>query len=88
MTPTLLKIQSFDDPEASHIYRPITTRHMALAYGAHVGVGQHLARLEMTRTLHSVLDRPPNVRLDPAMPPPRIRSTNMRMPARLHVAFE
>ena len=77
----------YENPHAFNIFRPIQTRHMAFAYGAHVCVGQHLARLEMTRALNAVLDRLPNLRLDPDMPPPHIRGANMRMPAHLHVVF-
>jgi hypothetical protein len=34
-----------------------------------------------------VLDRLPNIRLDPDMPPPEIRGSMMRVPEHLYVRF-
>jgi cytochrome P450 len=53
-----------------------------------VCIGQHLARVEMTRALNAILDRLPNIRLDPALPPPRIQGTMMRVPKHIHVCFD
>jgi cytochrome P450 len=52
-----------------------------------VCIGQHLARVEMTRALNSILDRLPNVRLDPEHPAPQIRGIMMRVPKHIHVRF-
>jgi cytochrome P450 len=78
----------YPDPNAFDIFRERKHRHFAFAYGPHVCIGQHLARVEMTRALNALLDRLPNVRLDPAQPPPVVRGTMMRVPRHLHVVFD
>jgi cytochrome P450 len=75
------------NPDAFDIYRP-RERHLAFSYGSHVCLGQHLARLEMSRALNALLDRLPNLRLDPEMPPPRISGINFRTPRDVHVLFD
>ena len=42
----------------------------------------------MTRALNAILDRLPNVRLDPDMPPPACSGTMMRVPKHIHVVFD
>ena len=42
----------------------------------------------MTRALNAVLDRLPNVRLDPDKPAPEIRGSMMRAPEHLYVRFD
>lgn len=79
--------QRFPDPDRFDIFRKPAHRHFAFAYGPHVCIGQHLARVEMTRALNAILDRMPNVRLDPDMPPPQIRGIMMRVPHSIHVRF-
>jgi len=75
------------DPDKFDISRTTTHRHFAFAYGPHVCIGQHLARVEMTRALNAILDRLPNVRLDPAAPPPQINGIMMRVPHSIPVVF-
>jgi cytochrome P450 len=79
--------QRFPDPDRFNIFRKPEHRHFAFAYGPHVCIGQHLARVEMTRALNSILDRLPNVRLDPEQPAPQIRGIMMRVPKHIHVRF-
>jgi len=62
--------------------------HFGFGRGPHMCVGQHLARLEMTRALNIILDRLPNLRLDPAKPAPSIRGVQLRTPRGLHVLFD
>jgi cytochrome P450 len=62
-------------------------RHFAFASGPHVCLGQHLARVEITRALNAVLDRLPNLRLDPDQPPPQIVGINGRAPSAVHARF-
>lgn len=76
----------FPDPDAFNIRRE-RRAHYAFARGPHICVGQHLARVEMTRALHAVMDHMPNLRLDPAKPAPEIRGIMMRVPAHIHVRF-
>ena len=44
----------------------------AFGGGAHVCLGMHVARAEMTVGIGALLDRLPNLRLDPDREPPRI----------------
>jgi cytochrome P450 len=53
-----------------------------------VCIGQHLARVEMTRALHAILDRLPRLRLDPDKPPPVIRGIMMRVPQHIYVRMD
>jgi cytochrome P450 len=77
----------YPDPDKFDIFRKPAQRHLAFAFGPHVCIGQHLARVEMTRALNAILDRLPNLRLDPDKPPPVIRGIMMRVPKHLYVRF-
>ncbi|GGC00753.1 cytochrome P450 [Novosphingobium endophyticum] len=79
----------FDNPDQFDIMRPQGKyRHLGFATGPHVCIGQHLARLEMTRAVNAILDGLPNLRLDPDKPEPDIRGCMMRVPEHLHVLFD
>jgi cytochrome P450 len=77
----------FDNADRFDIFRK-KQRNFGFASGPHVCIGQHLARVEMTRALNAILDRLPNIRLDPAMPAPQIQGTMMRVPKHIHVCFD
>lgn len=77
----------YDEPHRYKLFRK-PQRHMAFAYGQHVCIGQHLARVEMTRALNALFDQLPNLRLDPDHPPPRVEGVNMRVPNSVHVRFD
>ena len=76
----------FENPNQFDIFRK-KVRHFSFAFGPHVCIGQHLARVEMTRALNAILDRLPHIRLDPDMPAPQIQGTMMRVPKHIHVCF-
>ena len=76
----------FENPRQFNIFRG-TKNHVGFGMGPHMCLGQHLARLEMTRALNAILDRLPNLRLDPSKPPPKISGATMRTPSGLHVLF-
>lgn len=78
----------FTDPDRFDIFRPKGPRHFSFTFGPHVCIGQHLARVEMTRALNTILDRLPNLRLNPDQPPPKIQGAMMRAPRHLHVRFD
>lgn len=78
----------FADPDAFDIFRDRKVRHLAFANGPHVCIGQHLARVEMTRALNAILDRMPGLRLDPDKPAPDIRGHLLRVPDHIHVRFD
>jgi cytochrome P450 len=77
----------FENPNTFDIFRE-HHRHFGFAFGAHNCLGQVLARLEMSRALNAVLDRLPNVRLDPEYSAPRMLGSIMRTPRELHVLFD
>lgn len=79
--------RKFPDPDRFDIFRKPQQRHFSFAFGPHVCIGQHLARVEMTRALTAILDKLPNLRLDPDKPAPEIRGTMMRVPHSIHVKF-
>jgi cytochrome P450 len=79
--------KTFPDPDRFDIDRK-GPRHVGFGYGSHVCVGQHLARLEMTRALNAILDRLPNLRLDPDRPGPKIIGAYMRTPRHINVLFD
>ncbi|HXS84809.1 MAG TPA: cytochrome P450 [Mycobacterium sp.] len=57
-------------------------------YGVHVCLGMHLARLEMRTAINLLLDRLPNLRLDPDGDDPHIRGMVFRSPTSLPVLFD
>jgi cytochrome P450 len=63
-------------------------RHLAFGWGRHVCLGMHLARLELRVGIGAILDRLPNLRLDPAAPRPSIRGLAFRGPDSLPVRFD
>jgi cytochrome P450 len=77
----------FPNPENFDIHRK-RERHFGFGHGPHMCLGQHLARLEMTRALNALLDRLPNLRLNPAKPQPRIDGVYMRTAHDIHVLFD
>ena len=78
----------FPNPDVFDIFRKPQHKHLAFAYGPHVCIGQHLARVEMTRALNAILDNLKNLRLDPERSAPEIRGIMMRVPKHLHVRFD
>jgi cytochrome P450 len=78
----------FPDPDRFDLTRDNSRRHMAFATGPHICLGQHLARLEMTRAMNYLLDRLPKLRLDPERPRPQIRGCSMRVPKHIYVRFD
>jgi cytochrome P450 len=60
----------WDRPDDYDLYRPLKPS-LAFGGGAHICLGMHLARAEMTVGIGALLDRLPNLRLDPVADPPR-----------------
>jgi cytochrome P450 len=77
----------YPDPDRFDIFRQ-PRAHIGFGHGVHVCLGMHLARLEMRVALNLLLDRLPNLRLDPAGDDPHIRGQVFRSPTSLPVLFE
>jgi cytochrome P450 len=60
----------WERPDEYDITRPLKPS-LAFGGGAHVCLGMHVARAEMTVGIGTLLDRLPNLRLDPDAEPPR-----------------
>ena len=77
----------YERPDEFDIFRPAKT-HMAFAFGPHRCLGMHLARMETRVVLEALLDRLPNLRLDPEAKDPHITGEMFRSPLELPVLFE
>ena len=69
------------DPTRRHI------AHLTFGGGPHLCLGMHLARMEATVAINALLDRLPDLRLDPSAALPRIVGMAFRSPAALPVEF-
>lgn len=74
-------------PEEFDIFRDAKP-HMAFAYGAHTCIGMHLARIKTRVFLNALLDRLPNLRLDPEAPDVHVTGLAFRAPRTLPVLFD
>ncbi|MCV7260100.1 cytochrome P450 [Mycobacterium shimoidei] len=77
----------YPDPDRFDIFRSARA-HIGFGYGVHVCLGMHLARLEMRVATNLLLDRLPNLRLDPDGDDPHIRGQIFRSPTSLPVLFD
>jgi cytochrome P450 len=79
--------ERFVDPDKFDIFRQARA-HLGWGYGVHVCLGMHLARLEIRTAINLLLDRLPNLRLDPDGDDPHIRGQVFRSPTVLPVLFD
>ncbi|MCU1426994.1 MAG: cytochrome [Actinomycetia bacterium] len=77
----------WERPDDFDIMRP-PRQHMAFAWGPHMCLGLHLARMETRVALGRVLDRLPNLRFDPDADAPYITGMTFRAPNALPVVFD
>jgi cytochrome P450 len=68
-------------------YRP-QMPNLAFGNGPHICLGMHLARAEMLAAIGALLDRLPNLRLDPDAEAPRIIGMYHRGPTAIPVRFD
>jgi cytochrome P450 len=77
----------WENPEEFDILRP-PKQHLAFAWGPHMCLGLHLARMETRVVLTQVLDRLPGLRPDPDAEPAAISGAIFRAPAALPVVWD
>jgi len=74
-------------PAHIDLKRPMAKSHLAFNLGPRSCIGAALARAEMRDAIDALLDRLPNLRLDPEAPPPRFRHLYLRSFRPLNVRF-
>jgi len=77
----------WDNAENFDIFRK-PRQHIAFAWGPHMCLGLHLARMETKVALTQILDRLPGVRLDPEAEAPFITGMIFRAPNSLPVVWD
>lgn len=77
----------YPDPDKFDIFRQ-AKGNLGWGHGVHVCLGMHLARMEMRTAINLLLDRLPNLRMDPASDDPHIRGQVFRSPTSLPVLFD
>jgi cytochrome P450 len=78
---------AFSNPDGFELRRAGGRGHLAFAQGPHVCLGVHLARLEARIALRALLERLPDLRLDPDHRS-RIRGLVFRKPRELNVVWD
>lgn len=78
----------FPDPEQFDIRRDNLRRHVAFGWGVHFCLGAALARLESRIALETLLDRLPNLRIDPDYTPEFVPSFFLRNPTNLLLCWD
>ena len=76
----------WEQPDEFDLFRE-PKPHLAFAYGAHTCLGMHLARMETRVVVNGLLDRLPDLRLDPAADDVHITGLAFRAPRTLPVVF-
>ena len=76
----------YNEPDRFDIYRT-PQPHLTFGFGPHVCLGMHLARLETRIAVDALLDRLPDLRLDPAAEDVHIHGFTFRSPMALPVVF-
>jgi cytochrome P450 len=76
----------WERPDAFDIHRPLN-QHLSFATGPHQCLGMHLARMQIRCSVNALLDRFPNIRLDPDAPFPVIRGLLSEGPSALPVVL-
>ena len=74
----------WERPDEFDIFRPFH-QHVSFALGPHTCLGMHLARMETTVAMETVLDRLPGLRLDPSASDLHIAGRAFRSPRSLPV---
>lgn len=79
--------EHFACPHMVDLERKRVNDHLAFNVGPRLCVGMPLARLEMRECIKTLIQRLPNLRLDPSKEPPQFQGFTHRSYAPLHVLF-
>jgi cytochrome P450 len=79
--------QRWERPDEFDITRPLKSS-LAFGGGEHICLGMHVARAEMITGIEALLDRLPNLRLDPDAEPPRFVGMYERGATAIPVVFD
>jgi cytochrome P450 len=79
--------ERWSDPDRFDLFRTDPKPHISFGHGPHLCLGMHLARMEMHVALNLLLDRLPDLRLDPEGDDPHIRGQVFRSPTSVPVLF-
>jgi cytochrome P450 len=77
----------WERPDEFDPFRPMRP-HVGFGHGPHTCLGMHVARAEMTHGIAALLERLPNLRLDPDAPPPRFIGIYERGPDSVPVQWD
>jgi cytochrome P450 len=77
----------YHDPDRFDVFRD-PKQHISFGHGPHMCLGMHLARMETRVAIGALLDRLPNLRLDPEGNDPHIHGQIFRSPTALPVLFD
>jgi cytochrome P450 len=78
----------YDHPHDFELDRRAMRDHVAFNYGPRACPGAALARAEIRESVHALLHRLPNLRLDPAAPAPALSGFRLRWYRPLQVKFD
>jgi len=78
--------ERYPAPEDFDIFHP-GKQHLAFGFGAHRCMGMHLARMETRVALEALLDRLPDLRLDPDASDVHVSGVMFRTPQAIPVVF-
>ncbi len=74
------------DPDRFDLHRQDIS-HLTFGHGPHMCLGMHLARMESAVAIGALLERLPDLRLDPEAEPPTVTGVAFRSPDGLPVSF-
>lgn len=79
--------EAFERPDEFDIDRPAKLS-FGFGFGAHMCIGQFVAKMELTVALNAIFDLFPNLRLDPDYPVPAIGGVMLRGASEVHVIWD
>ena len=77
----------FDNADQFDIDRKVKPS-FGFGWGAHMCIGQFVAKVEINCAINAILDLFPNIRLDPSMPAPVIAGAQLRGAKSIHVIWD